>query len=294
MAEPVRKTDIRTKKLIEFPSSHNNDSVETEQQVSSNDEVVRETDTNNNIVVVSLEELEEQQQLEVSVHVQDTPKSSQWRYVGQGLPRVYLPPELDQETGSKIESIHDATKRPRQGIIKEAVDLLYNRLNHIPSVLEERKQPKLISVGAVAPSGVGIPDEVLVALASAGIDLGMNATERLWSRYSDKFEDALAYTIAQDAAGKIRESKSGYFRRSLEEGWNFASKTNLQKDKSTLEIGSNCTQVGIDEPTAEEMALIDNAIANGRARAKYCGSLGWLVIRPSGHSEPWRDFLEKG
>ncbi len=43
-------------------------------------------------------------------------------------------------------------------------------------------------------------------------------------------------------------------------------------------------QRGIDEPSAEEMALIDEAIATGRARDKYYGSLGWLVIRPSGKS----------
>jgi len=49
----------------------------------------------------------------------------------------------------------------------------------------------------------------------------------------------------------------------------------------------------VDEPTAEEMAMIDDAITLGRARDKYYGTHGWLVIRLTGHSEPWRDFLYK-
>ncbi len=38
-------------------------------------------------------------------------------------------------------------------------------------------------------------------------------------------------------------------------------------------------QLGINEPSALEMALIDDAIASDRARDKYYGSLGWLGKR---------------
>ncbi len=48
---------------------------------------------------------------------------------------------------------------------------------------------------------------------------------------------------------------------------------------------------GVDEPSAEEMALIDEALANGRAKDKYYGSLGWLVIENNGHTAPWQQFL---
>lgn len=85
-------------------------------------------------------------------------------------------------------------------------------------------------------------------------------------------------------AGKIKQSKEGFFRRSLEEGWNLTIKPQVH-DTEVAPTKS------IDEPSAEEMALIDEAIAAGRARDKYYGTHGWLVIRPSGHSEPWRDFL---
>ncbi|MBD2774333.1 hypothetical protein [Iningainema tapete] len=79
----------------------------------------------------------EQTTIEVSTPVEDTPKSSHWKYVGQGIPRVYVPPELDADTGMKIEAIHSATKQPRQFIIKNAIDLLYNKLWEIPSFMEE-------------------------------------------------------------------------------------------------------------------------------------------------------------
>ena len=39
------------------------------------------------------------------------------------------------------------------------------------------------------------------------------------------------------------------------------------------------------------MALIDDAIATGRAKDKYYGSLGWLVIENNGHTAPWQQFL---
>ncbi len=71
----------------------------------------------NTVVVNELLE----QTTEVSVHSEDIPKNSHWKYVGQGLPRVYVAPELDQDTGKKIESIHEATKEPRQFIIKHAL-----------------------------------------------------------------------------------------------------------------------------------------------------------------------------
>ncbi|MBR8840367.1 MAG: hypothetical protein DSM106950_41880, partial [Stigonema ocellatum SAG 48.90 = DSM 106950] len=137
LPEPVvRIKDTRNNKVLQFPTTHNTESVETEQQLTSNDGVVRLADANNNLVV-SLKDLEEQQQLEDSIPPADTPKSP-WKYVGQGLPRVYVAPELDALTGSKIESIHEATSRPRQFILKEAVDLLYNQMNRIPSFLEEK------------------------------------------------------------------------------------------------------------------------------------------------------------
>ncbi len=99
--------------LVQFPTETKEDIVETE-PVQNMD--YPETDTNT-VVVNELLELSTE---EVSVPRSDG-SGKHWKYVGQGLPRMYIPPELDQDTGLKIESIHEATKEPRQFIIKHAL-----------------------------------------------------------------------------------------------------------------------------------------------------------------------------
>ena len=217
--EPVvRNKNTRTNKVIEFPSLHEI-KCENEQSVRTKDDLA--TDAN---IVVVLKDLEEAT-TEVSIPVEDSPTSSRWKYVGQGLPRVYLPPELDQDTGKKIESIYEATKEPRQFIIKNAVDLLYNKLNQIPSFMEEEQKPAPFTLADVVINSIGtgsaIPDDVCLALKEAGIHLNLEVAERLWLKYSDSFQNAISYTVAQDEAGKIKHSKEGFFRKSLEEGWSF-------------------------------------------------------------------------
>ncbi|MDF5732798.1 MAG: hypothetical protein PUP92_33605, partial [Rhizonema sp. PD38] len=75
LPEPVvRIKDIRTKKVIEFPKIQGTEEVGVEQQITSNDEVVRNKDDHNtdpnNVVVNKL--IKEQQQL-VSDPITDTP-----------------------------------------------------------------------------------------------------------------------------------------------------------------------------------------------------------------------------
>ncbi|MDF5725054.1 MAG: hypothetical protein PUP91_32310 [Rhizonema sp. PD37] len=216
--EPVHITDTRTKKVLEFPRSLEEsqdftvrqlDSVETELVLNVDS---LETDSNNVVVL-------KDKTTTVSVYSEDTSKSSHWKYVGQGLPRVYFPPELDADTGLKIESIHSATKEPRQFIIRNAVDLLYNQLVEIPSIELEQK----------ISSKSTIPDDVMQALEEAGIHLNLGVSERLWLKYSDSFEDAISYTVAQGEAGKIKQSKEGFFRKSLEEGWSFTLYQNQKR-----------------------------------------------------------------
>ena len=153
----VRKTDIRTKPPTEFPTTLEQtqdfttiqfDTVETEPVLNTD---YPETDSNGAGVLKELEELS----TEVSAGVEDAPKSSPWKYVGQGLPRIYIAPELDQETGSKIESMHEATSRPRQFILKEAVDLLYNQVNRIPNTDDTKP------AGFTHASSVAIPIAVI-------------------------------------------------------------------------------------------------------------------------------------
>jgi hypothetical protein len=78
--------------------------------------------------------------------------------------------------------------------------------------------------------------------------------------------------------------KTGAFINALKNG---------DKPEVTVVVEQVVSTHSVDEPSAEEMALIDNdnAIATGRAKDKYYGSLGWLVIENNNHTAPWRQFL---
>ncbi len=225
----VRNQGDRTIKIIELPLRQEDEQHNYEPVLNKDDHY---EDTN--IVFVSLKE--EETTTEVSIPDVDTPKGQRWKYVGEGLPRVYMPPELDQDTGQKIESIHSATKEPHQFIIKNAVDLLYNRLNRIPSVAVDHKPAALTQIADVVTSPVvapTIPEEVMHKLNLSEIYLTQAIADRLWLKYADKFEDALAYTVAQDKAGKIKQSKEGFFRKCLESGW-ILGQSSKQNEKQIL------------------------------------------------------------
>lgn len=292
---PVRNKDIRNNKIIELPSSQEC----TEAQSDEESGVVQITDDHimdtNTVVVNELLELSTE---EVSVPESDTPKSSHWKYVGQGLPRVYMPPELDQETGKKIESIHSATKEPRQFIIKHAVELLYDSLNRIPSVAVEKPivmtqaaaavtiNPVVIPVAPTHPSSDAPTDEELTDAIRElrRLKIEDNATvramiKRLWCNFQGAYESIKLRIERREPFVNI----TGAFVNALKNG-----------DKPACAVVVEQVLVpthGVDEPSAEEMALIDDALANGRAKEKYCGSLGWLVIENNGHTAPWRQFL---
>ncbi len=285
---PIR--DTRTKKVVEFPLTQEC----TQPQLDEGDGVVRSTDdpeTDPNTVVVSLKDLEKTT-TEVSVPVGDRAKSTHWKYVGQGIPRIYVPPELDSDTGMKIESIHSATKEPRQFIIKNAVDLLYNKMNQIPSFMEEERKPTPFQRADMVKSAINtvstIPDDVMQALKEAGIHLNIGVAERLWLKYSNKFEDAIAYTLIQDEAGKIKQTKSGFFRKSLEEGWSFK-----------LELKNNVErkQVSTRSLTTEQQKWYEWACATGVCDGKpvadlapsWNGELGVFVFVPAPNPalSPW-------
>ncbi len=223
-------------------SRHKCDNVvrQTIEEPTSVEVVLREDDLveNSNTVVVSLKDLEETTTIFVSVQGEDTPKSTHWKYVGQRIPRIYVPPELDSDTGMKIESIHSATKQPRQFIIKNAVDLLYNKMNQIPSFMEEERKPAPFTAVSAVNGAIGtqstIPDHVMQALKEAGIHFNVGVAEQLWLKYSNKFEDAIAYTIAQENRGKIKQSKEGFFRKSLESGWSFTQSPKHNEERKQV------------------------------------------------------------
>ena len=292
LPEPVHNKDtqkIGGNNLVQFPTETNVDIV-ADVPVHNKDD--HETDLN---TVVVINELLEQEQLEVSVPTEDGSRKH-WKYVGQGLPRVYIPPELDQDTGNKIESIHQATHRPRQGIIKEAVDLLYDRLNRIPSVAVDKPtamtqaaavtiNPIVIPVAPTRPSSDAPTDEALTDAMRElrRLRIEDNATvrsmvKRLWHNFQGAYESLKQRVERNEPFVNI----TGAFVNALKNG---------DKPEVAVVVEQVMPTHGVDKPSAEEMGLIDEAIANGRAKEKYCGSLGWLVIENNGHTAPWQQFL---
>ncbi|MBO3464282.1 hypothetical protein G4P69_37720, partial [Aetokthonos hydrillicola CCALA 1050] len=94
LPEPVvRKTDIRTKKVVEFPKVQNTE----ELQLSSNEEVVHETD----------------------YHQTDTPTI--WRSNPDGRRFCQIPPIHDQEIGVEIQRQMDSEGLTAQSVVGRAI-----------------------------------------------------------------------------------------------------------------------------------------------------------------------------
>ncbi len=120
-APVVRIKDIRTKKIIEFPKIQYTEEVGFEEQLASNDGVVRnkddhETDPNNKIVVVN-KLIKEQQQ--VVVRIEDTPTI--WRSLPDGNRYAQIPPIHDQGVGVEIQRQMDESGLTAQSVVERAI-----------------------------------------------------------------------------------------------------------------------------------------------------------------------------
>lgn len=103
--------------------------------------------------------------------------------------------------------------------------------------------------------------------------------KRFWSNFTGAYE-----SIKQRVErGEVFVNITGAFVNAL--------KNDDKPETSVVVEQVLIPQPNIDKPSAEEMALIDDAIATGRVRDKYYGSLGWLVIENNGHTAPWQQFL---
>ncbi|MBW4586159.1 hypothetical protein G7B40_024825 [Aetokthonos hydrillicola Thurmond2011] len=98
LPEPVvRKTDIRTRKVVEFPGIQSTEEVGNELQLASNDGVVHETD----------------------YHQIDTP--SIWRSNPDGSRYAQVPPIYDQEIGVEIQRQMDEEGLTAQKVVGRAI-----------------------------------------------------------------------------------------------------------------------------------------------------------------------------
>ena len=93
----VRNKDIRTEKVVEFPTTQNIESVETEQQLTSNEEVVLNTD------------------------YPETDTPTIWRRTEDATRYCQIPPIHDQATGVEIQRQMDEEGLTAQKVVSRAV-----------------------------------------------------------------------------------------------------------------------------------------------------------------------------
>ncbi len=212
---PIPDKNDRTNKIVEFPTQQEEISVQSEPTEPIPDEDVPVEDTN---VVVSSIEIENSNKTTTTVEVPDGDTPWQpWQYVGQGVGRVYKA-ELDADTADMVEKIKAVTLRPRPLVIKDAVKLLYEK-TFVPANPTVLTAVGDILTGSTKLTTQQIPTEVINKLKQNGIHLTLIKAERLWQKYSDRFDDAIAYTLKSSDEGKIKTSVEGYFVRCLEQNW---------------------------------------------------------------------------
>ncbi len=227
LPEPVvRIKDIRTRKILEFPSSRNNESVKTEQQVSSNHEVVHNTDypemDSNMLFVVN--NLKEEQLEEVSFQSEDTPTI--WRRNPDATRYCQIPPIYDQDTGVEIQRQMDSEGLTAQKVVGRAV-----RLSKAPLMLLKL----LVSISTELansffksqPEPTSKPKEdesVLVSLElSKTLEvIGVNLSGRLLQKCVTEYGEEVMLNAAQELkrTGVLanKENPTGYFLGCLKNG----------------------------------------------------------------------------
>ncbi|MBO3461202.1 hypothetical protein G7B40_037665 [Aetokthonos hydrillicola Thurmond2011] len=113
LPEPVvRKTDIRTRKVVEFPKVQDTEKVETEPQLASNDGVVHDTDYED------FSSNTDHQAIRV-VHETDTPTI--WRSNPDGRRFCQIPPIHDQEIGVEIQRQMEQEGLTAQSVVRRAI-----------------------------------------------------------------------------------------------------------------------------------------------------------------------------
>ena len=219
----VHKTDIRTKKVVEFPKVHNTDETEIELQATANDGVVPivddlETDTNTLVVINKL--LEEQQK-EVNVPVKDTP--SIWRRLPSGNRYAQIPPIYDQDTGVEIQRQMEHEGLTAQSVVGRAI-----ALTKVPLMLLElwanigRKLTD--SCVKAQPEPTVASKEVLVSLQlSKTLEvIGVNLSPRQLQKCVTEYGEDVMLNAAQESqrTGVLtnKDNPTGYFLGCLKNG----------------------------------------------------------------------------
>ncbi|MDF5730815.1 MAG: hypothetical protein PUP92_23070 [Rhizonema sp. PD38] len=217
LPEPVvRIKDIRTKKVLEFPKVQATEERGIEQQLTSNDEVVRnkddhQTDSNNKIVVVN-KLIEEQQH--VAVSETDTPTI--WRSLPDGSRYAQVPPIHDQEVGVEIQRQMDSEGLTAQKVVGRAI-----ALTKVPLMLLEL----WAAIGsALSNSDLNVPKEVVVSLQLSktlemiGVNLSPNQLHKCVTQYGEDVMLNAANELKRTGVLANKENPTGYFLGCLKNG----------------------------------------------------------------------------
>ncbi|MFL9455964.1 MULTISPECIES: hypothetical protein [Nostocales] len=166
---PIPDKNDRTNKIVEFPVTQIKESVEVKptEPIPIEDDPVEDTNSscylNKSLTTTTVNNLTEDA------------SSKRWKYVGQGLPRVFLPGELDERTGQMIEKLHEKTQRPVPWIIRDGVALAFERefgiaidvmkgeggLDVIATVSESLKQSKSFESAGEQRGHEGFPHKAI-------------------------------------------------------------------------------------------------------------------------------------
>ena len=224
---PVRINDIRNNKIIEFHKTHCTELAEI--NLPPSDGVVHikddpETDLNTVIVINNL--LEEEQQLEVSVPVVDSP--SIWRRLPSGNRYAQIPPIYDQDTGVEIQRQMDSEGLTAQKVVSRAI-----AFSKVPLMLLEafgaiasKLALGLSKVDFVAPKRQNKADseEVLVSLQlsktldTIGVKFVPGQLEKCLREYGEDVMLNAANELKRTGVLTNKENPTGYFLGCLKNG----------------------------------------------------------------------------
>ncbi len=274
LAEPVvRIKDIRTRKVIQFPSLHHTESVEDEQQLNSNEKVVLNTDcpeTDSNMLFV-INNLKEQQQ-EVNVPAADTPTI--WRRNPDATRYCQIPPIYDQEIGVEIQRQMDSEGLTAQKVVGRAV-----RLSKAPLMLLEL----LVSISTELansffksqPEPTSKPKEEGEALVSLQLSktlevIGVNLSGRQLQKCVTEYGEEVILNAAQELkrTGVLanKENPTGYFLGCLKNGMGQkpAASQRIEPQEEEPDVKYTCSTTEMGQAMKKPVASFSHVETNPR------------------------------
>jgi len=273
LAEPVvRIKDIRTRKVLQFPTTHNTEE-ETKQQLTSNLKAVHITDcpeTDSNMLFV-INNLKEQQQ-EVNVPAADTPTI--WRRNPDATRYCQVPPIHDQEIGVEIQRQMDSEGLTAQKVVGRAV-----RLSKAPLMLLEL----LVNISTELANSCFKPQpeptpkpkeegEVLVSLQLSktleviGVNLSGRQLQKCVTEYGEEVILNAAQELKRTGVLANKENPTGYFLGCLKNGMGQkpAASQRIEPQEEEPDVKYTCSTTEMGQAMKKPVASFSHVETNPR------------------------------